>query len=128
MPEGSAEYDIDSLPERLGLVLTERAIELEGQILQVSKRDYTPEELIDLLVEHRVELESIVEALPPDKYQEAQLGLLIATANIKRDVFMWEDYVIDLEDALVMADQLGLGDIKSMIDAVITVYEQHLDK
>lgn len=108
---------IDQLPEALGFEPTEELVQLRPVLTEAmrSKSD----NLKDIAIKYQELGEQVVNAKQGEDFTLAQIGQSIDKALIRRDAGNLQDYLDDLEDALVYADQMGFYDLADLLEAVI---------
>lgn len=126
---GRIDFNIDVLPSLLGLTKTDEMMHLEERIARITEDHETSDELIEMVTRYQEMLEQVVMiAHAGEQHQHLQLAALIVIANLKRDLGYFEEYVEDLEDARLVAEQLSIEEALIAIDSTIAEYEEMLSE
>jgi hypothetical protein len=59
-------------------------------------------------------------------YPYGQLGLMLAMASIRRDTGRWQEYIEDLEDALIFCKGQGYEDAAINVELIITHAQEEI--
>lgn len=108
--ETPAQEGFEALAERLGFTETAELRHLRSALVEASEREN--EEAIRLLTEqYQAQGEAVVEQQQGQAYAAAQIGLIIATATLRRDIGKVDLALEDLKNAAEYAENMGMDDI-----------------
>lgn len=110
---------IDKIPEALGFELNLELAQFRPTLVEAmrSKSD----DLKDIAIKYQEHGEQVVNANQGKDFTLAQIGQSIDKALIRRDAGDLQDYLDDLEDALVYAGQMGFDNLADLLEAVIEI-------
>lgn len=102
--------DLEALAEKLGFVETIRLSQIRDALTEAYACG--AERAIPFLIEqYQMHGETVVEQQQGQAYAAAQVGLIIATARLRRDVGMVDAALEDIKDAAEYAGNIGLDDV-----------------
>lgn len=104
-PELEPKSELDTTAESLGFLETSDLVLIRRAIIEAKTLHGDTETAKTLLAEYQATGEVVVEV--SEHYTNAQIGLIIATAAIRRDIGNIDDAINDLHDALIYAENMG---------------------
>ncbi|MDB5165595.1 MAG: hypothetical protein JWM00_485 [Candidatus Saccharibacteria bacterium] len=114
--EATGDSQVDSLPKELGFLETTELL-----LLRDAARDAylagEAEQVLELRSHYQVVGEEVVNQQHGEEYTKAQIGLLIATGILSRDVGDVTRYMSDLDDAITYAFNMDYDDVVSALES-----------
>lgn len=107
--------EINGLAEALGFIETPELSEIRDMLTR-AMISQSEQEVTTLASRYRELGESVVEQYQGDEYVRAQIGLSVAMALIRRDAGRTQDYIEDLDDMLMYAENSNSNDIIAVLD------------
>lgn len=121
-PEDSKQLEagtVDNLPERLGFLETDELRLLKHAAL-VAHLEGKPGESRELRNHYQLVGERAVDELQGEDYTKAQIGLIVAVGNLRRDTGRVAAYINDLDDALMYASGAGYVDVATTLEGALS--------
>lgn len=108
--ETQPQEGFEALAERLGFTETAELSQLRSALVEASERE--DEEAIRALTEqYQAQGEAVVEQQQGSAYAAAQIGLIIATAILRRDIGKIDHALEDLKNAAEYAENMGMDEV-----------------
>lgn len=119
--DSRSKSELNTIAETLGLLETSDLILIRQAIVEAQTIREDTETAQALLAEYQAKGEAVVEGA--EHYSDAQIGLIIATAAIRRDIGNIGAAINDLQDALAYAQNMGHDELASKLRNAITELE-----
>lgn len=108
--EPQPQEDFDTLAEELGFRETVELSQLRSELVEM--HEYGDEETARLLVDqYQAQSQVIVDLHQGTAYASAQIGLIIATATLKRDIGKADSALEDIKSAAEYAENMGMDEV-----------------
>lgn len=105
----------EALPEALGYVETDEMVEMRRTLVEAMRAD---EDTSELALRYRLEAERLTD-FDSENASRLRIGMLVSIALMRRDGGRHDAYLEDIEDALVMAEQEGIGDLVQILGEML---------
>ncbi len=119
--DSQSKLDLDTITETLGFIETPDLILIRQAIVEAQTIRKDTEAAQALLAEYQAMGEAVVESA--EYYSNAQIGLIITTAAIRRDIGNIGAAINDLQDALIYAQNMGHDELAPELRNAITELE-----
>ena len=119
--DSQSKLDLDTITETLGFIETPDLILIRQAIVEAQTIRKDTEAAQALLAEYQTMGEAVVESA--EYYSNAQIGLIITTAAIRRDIGNIGAAINDLQDALIYARNMGHDELAPELRNAITELE-----
>ncbi|AHB41961.1 hypothetical protein RAAC3_TM7C00001G0088 [Candidatus Saccharibacteria bacterium RAAC3_TM7_1] len=108
--ETQSQEGFEALAGKLGFIETAELGQLRSALIEANERG--DEEAIRLLTEqYQTQGEAIVDQQQGSAYAAAQIGLIIATATLRRDIGKVDLALEDLKNAAEYAENMGMDEV-----------------
>lgn len=108
--EAQSQEGFEALAEKLGFTETAELSQLRSALVEANKLG--DEEDIRLLIEqYQAQGEAVVNQQQGQAYVAAQIGLIIATATLRRDIGKVDLALQDLKNAAEYAENMGMDEV-----------------
>ncbi len=114
-PEQEIRRVIEVLPSVLEYIETDEMVEMRRALVESMKAG---EETKELALRYRLLAEQLTD-YDSENASRLRIGMLVSIALIKRDGGRYDDYLEDIDDALVMAEQEGIEDLVLILGEVL---------
>lgn len=114
-PEQEIRRVIEVLPSALEYIETDEMVEMRRTLVESMKAG---EDTKELALRYRLLAEQLTD-YDSENASRLRIGMLVSIALIKRDGGRYDDYLEDIDDALVMAEQEGIEDLVLILGEVL---------
>lgn len=114
-PEQEIRRVIEVLPSALEYIETDEMVEMRRTLVESMKAG---EDTKELALRYRLLAERLTD-YDSENASRLRIGMLVSIALIKRDGGRYDDYLEDIDDALVMAEQEGIEDLVLILGEVL---------
>lgn len=124
-PELEPKSELDTTAESLGFLETSDLVLVRRAIIEAKTIHGDTETVKTLLAEYQAMGEKVVEV--GERYTDAQIGLIIATAAIRRAIGNIDDAINDLHAALTYAENTGHTEelVRKLRNAIAELENEH---
>ena len=115
-PEFENRRALEALPAALGYVETDEMIVLRGELVAAMTAG---EDTRERALQYRLLADEVSDRSEIDPSSRVRLGKLISIAIMRRDGGQYDEYIEDLEDALIIAEQEGFEDAALVLNSIL---------
>jgi hypothetical protein len=118
-PESNSEQEsrqaLEALPSALEYVETDEMVELRQTLVEAMRAG---EDTKELALRYRLMAERVAGS-DEENISQLRIGMLVSIALMRRDGGLHGDYIEDLEDVLVMAEQEDFEDVALLLSEIL---------
>lgn len=112
--------ELDAIAETLGFLETPDLVLIRQAIIEAQTIHGDTDTARELLAQYQAVGEVIISTLKTSHYSDRQIGLIVATAIIRRDIGNINAAIGDLEDAIMYAQNMGQDELASKLHGILT--------